>query len=319
MENELLDIPVEDILKISEGIEKKTATFKPWVYFVFMVGNQLVRAVWMTTLGILAWSNGYVITRLIECTIMNGLINTNMITTYSFVLTLLGVFYNFFDDIEKPYMKLKNAIIKERGSLGFDRILPYRSWISKVELSEIKENMTVAKDTAYAYLIPMTWTVFFRISKLMRVTEATTRSFLQMLLIVFILCVIYFANEIFNTRLVLGLSGNSTLLAIIVSTVLPLISTIVTNLTQRETGTDNIYNSRLGNCLRLLERQEEKRNKIQFTAGGIPHKWIPFKYIALSTVAEKKREKMDPLYEYDEATNTARALKEDIDRHNQTN
>ncbi|KAL0489045.1 hypothetical protein AKO1_013476 [Acrasis kona] len=319
LSSDMSDSSVEEIVNKIEEDKNGKLVFRPWVYYMFLIGNYFIRSLWMVTLSILAWSCGYVISRLIECTVVNGLINTQMITTYSFFITLLSVFYNFYDDIEKPYMKLKNAIVRERGSLGFDRILPYRRWISGVDIAEIRDNMTVAKDTAYAYLIPMTWTVFFRISKLMRVGEATSRSFLQMVFVIFILCVVYFANLIYNTRLALSLSGNSTLLAIVVSTVLPLISTIFTNLTQRESGTDNLYTSRLGNCLRLLERQEENRNKIEFKAGNIPFKWIPFKYIALSTVGESKKEVMDPLYEYDDATNTAKALNDDIANHKKNN
>jgi hypothetical protein len=123
---------------------------------------------------------------------------------------------------------------------------------------------------------------------------------------VFILCVFYFASQIYNTEFSKAVSGNATLTAVIAGTVMPLIPKLISYFTENEAGMDSqIYSVRLQNALKLLERQEEKRNKIQFVAGAIPHKWIPFKYVLLSALKEESKEKMDPLYEYDIATNAA--------------
>jgi hypothetical protein len=304
------DFSVEQIIQTTTS-EKDALTVSPALHIMFIIVNYIIRAAWMSTLVIMAFSTGYVLSRFIESTITNVLINSDMITTYSYVFSIIGVLYKFLVDVETPYIKLKNLIAKERSALSMDRIVPYREFLTTITYDQVRDEMLV--HNTYSYLIPMTWTVFMRISKLMRIKRMSSRSIMQMSFTIFILCVFYFASQIYNTQFSKAISGNSTLFAIIAGTVMPLLPKVVAYFTENEAGIDSqIYLVRLQNALRLLERQEEKRNTLEFTIGSIPHKWIPFRYTLLSAMHERKKEKMDPLYEYDEHTKEATIIQQDL-------
>jgi hypothetical protein len=306
----------EDIVKQSQAT-RETLDMVPWVHILFIIWNYLVRSIWLITTVIMTFSSGYVFSKFIESTIANILINSDLITTYSYIFSICGVLYKFLIDVETPYTRLKNMIVRERSAACLERVVPYRKFLTTITHEAIREEMLV--HNTYAYLIPMTWTVFFRISKIMRVTRFCYRSIIQMAFTVFILCVFYFASQIYNTEFSKAVSGNATLTAVIAGTVMPLIPKLISYFTENEAGMDSqIYSVRLQNALKLLERQEEKRNKIQFVAGSIPHKWIPFKYVLLSALKEESKEKMDPLYEYDIATNAATIIPDEKPVEEQT-
>ncbi|KAL0490797.1 RecA [Acrasis kona] len=270
-----------------------------WLYLLVLIINYTIRSVWLCSLALMTFLAGFVVSRFIESTIDNILVNGDIISTYSYFFSIVGVMYKTKNDIELPYLKLKTLICNERGALSMERILHHRSEIRSRPYEEAK------KDKENWYLIPMTWTVFIRVSKLMRLRRQTLRTAAQAVFAMFILCVFHFSNLIFDVQFN-KVFGNSAIFAILATTVMPLIPKFISYLSEDEVGMDSkLFNARLNNAMLLLERQEERRNTLEFAVGKIPHRYARFMYKVLSALKEEKEERMDPLYDYDPLTNEA--------------
>jgi hypothetical protein len=117
----------------------------------------------------------------------------------------------------------------------------------------------------------------------------------------FMLCVFFMASQTFDSAFITKVAGTNTVFAIIAGVVLPLIPKIMSMFEDKEAGLDSaVYALRLQNALRLLERQEENRNTVEFLFGSVPNKYAPFRYTITSSLSESAKEKMDPLEEYEQ-------------------
>jgi hypothetical protein len=293
----------EHVSNMVKEAPKDSLGITAWVHMILVISNYAVRTVWLWTLVIIAFQAGFMLSRFIESTITNLLINPENIVSYSFFFSVFGVCFKFLFDVEVPYMKLKQMIASNRSAMSMERIVPYREWMKTLTYEEIRDDM-LCNTGYYAFFFPMTWTVFFRISKLMRLTRITYRSIGILGVTIFILSVFYFTSQIYNIQFSKLGGGNNALLAIITGTIMPLIPQALSFFSSNEAQLDSpVCNARLLCALKMLEVKEERRNTIPFKFGSIPHKWIYFKYTLLSAMKEDPKEKMDPKYVYTKFSN----------------
>jgi hypothetical protein len=302
----LSDISPEHYNEFKIAHKKHFANYATLITFLLC----LQQGAWITTQIVNTFTSMFVINRFLQSTIINCLVNSSMITTYGYIVSIFVVFYKFMIDIEAPYVKLKNMIAKERGGLSWDRILGYRTWCLTVPMQDIQTDLRMFREIYY--VIPMTWTVFLRLSKVMRIERITNKVLIRMGLTLFTLCVFFMASQSFDNTFFSKVGSTNAVLAILASAVMPLIPKVMSMLDEREAGIDSaVFTLRLQNALRLLERQEENRNTIQFVFGSVPNKYAPFRYIITSTLHESATEIMDPKCDYDPVTHIPMPLKEE--------
>jgi hypothetical protein len=144
--------------------EQLTTPVTTSVIFFIMLGSWIITALWNTSLIILCFRASKVINKLFTATLANILLNTEMITTYSYILSIVGVFWKFTVDIERPYLRLKNMIAKERGSLSFPRIMGTNKRIRSYTLNEMKSDLFLFKERFY--FMPLRWTTFTKLTEM---------------------------------------------------------------------------------------------------------------------------------------------------------
>ncbi|KAL0482350.1 alpha-acetolactate decarboxylase [Acrasis kona] len=262
--------------------------------------DYVIEASWIVFQTMNTFASIAVVVRFIQASIMNMLYNFTIAPTYGYLLSIMITVYKFSIDIETPYVTLKNAICKERSATPWERIVIARDRVPKIEMTTIHQNMRMRVDLSFP--IPLTWTVFFRISKLMRLRRQTNRTILNACLLMFILFMFFIGTQSYDTDILKQLGGNTSLIAILAGTMLPLIPQLTSFIGSTDvTPADPVFQARLANALKNLERKEEYRNTIPFNF-NVPNRFMPFKYTLVSCFKEDKSEKMDPKYDYDTET-----------------
>jgi hypothetical protein len=256
---------------------------------MMIFGSWIVSAFWYASLIMITFHAGYVTSRFVRSTLTNMLINNEMIATYSYIASIIGVFYKFINDIEAPYLKLKNMVGKERGGWALERIAKTNIKIRNWTMEDVHKDQLMHRDTFF--LLPMSWSIFIRVSKLMRLSRITGRILLQMTMTIFILCLFFFGAS--SQEFIFKIQ-DKLLMGVIVGTILPLIPRLISYFTENEVGMDSqIYSVRLINALRLLERNEENRTTEVFN-WIIPTAYVPFRYTIVSIMKENDKEAFDP-------------------------
>ncbi|KAL0477960.1 ispH [Acrasis kona] len=294
---------------------KRTYIFNRYKWFglkskLFIVLIDFVtETVWLSSQTLNCFASVSVIVRFIQSSIMNVLYNFNIAPTYGYLLSIVITLYKFSIEIESPYIALKDAICKDRQSVRWDFIIIGRERVPHVDMATIHKNKKMRIDMTFP--LPMTWTVFFRIAKLMRLTRQTNRTILNAAFLMFVLFMFFISTQSYDTDILKQLGGNSSVFAIIAGTMLPLLPQITNFLGSTDSGpTSSIYASRLASSLKCLERKEELRNTLPF-AYDIPSRFIPFKYVIVSALNEDKSQEMDPKFDYDKETRKPIRVDED--------
>ncbi len=174
MSTNLGELTVEEFNEARLARKKKITKFATLITF-FMC---LVHGFWITTLMANVFTCMFVLNRFLQSTIINCLMNSSAITTYGYIISIFIVLYKFLVDIEAPYVKLKNMIAKERQGFSWERIINFRKWAREYDLTALHKELRMNRDVFY--YIPMTWNVFLRISKVMRLRIITARVMVNM-------------------------------------------------------------------------------------------------------------------------------------------
>ncbi|KAL0480632.1 hypothetical protein AKO1_006889 [Acrasis kona] len=246
-----------------------------------------------------AFAATFIITRFIQSSIMNVLMNLSVAPKYGYALSIIITLYKFYGDVKAPYGKLKALICKNRKPAHFKDILADRDELQAMEADQILKSVQLRKDPSYP--IPMTWHVFFRIAKLMRISMFTTTTIVNCAVLLFVLCMVFTAIQTFEASF-LGSVGNAGMIAVVAGSIMPLIPQILDTAAATENNVSSpVFEARLESALKLLESKEEARNVTQFKV-EIPNKLLPFKYAVVSAFLEDKNERIDPIFDYNRET-----------------
>jgi hypothetical protein len=255
------------------------------VYIMLILPSWIATAIWRTTLMILAFHTGEIAERLFSSTLINILLNTDYITTYSYVASIIGIFYKFTTDIEAPFYRLRSILVQERGILDMERIVELNEDLKHSKVSQMKEDLLLFKNLYY--LIPMTWLEFAKISKMVNIVHLTKKTLLQMLVTLFVLCVFFMAAKTHDSNIFERMNDNI-IIGLVAGTIMPLIPKIVSYFNESAVYEDEqMFTERVKAALLVLERKEERNNKIPFD-WDIPSQYTPFRYVLLSVIKESE-------------------------------
>lgn len=105
------------------------------------------------------------------------------------------------------------------------------------------------------------------------------------IIIRFALCLFWIASRSYDTKFFSKITDQSWV-ALIAGTVMPLIPRLISYFSGNEDGMDStIFNERLKNSLKLLERRAENNTKEKFD-WNVPSAYVPFRFIIVSVVKE---------------------------------
>jgi hypothetical protein len=210
--NQKLLVEDTDTQMTEKSTDIEVQSTRSFTILIFTVVSWIIFSLWLTTLTMMIFHSGLVVTRFIRATITNMLLNLDTITTYTFCFTTVGIAYKIISDIEAPYVKMKNNVCKLRGSLHIS--------IIKKNNQKVR-NGEITKDPVY--YIPMTWSLFLRICKILRVPSMTYSVITQMIITVFTLVLFLVTVNTKGKDLFNGSGDSKTLFTLVLGTFIPFI------------------------------------------------------------------------------------------------
>jgi hypothetical protein len=264
------------------------------VQFCYMILSWIGNAIWIISLLLLAFNAGHVTIKVTWSTISNLIINSESLKTYSYFISIIGIFYKFTVDIEIPYKELRNEITSDRPTLSLTRMEINNNRLKDYDLETLKQDLMCSKDQAY--YTPMPWTSFFKVAKMIKIQHITKKIIIQMGATIFLLCIFFMAAESFNTRFFS--SGNENVLfGLIVSTIMPLIPRIMEYFIQHQSFESPISKVRLHHALEKLEMREMKKrwNDTEHYNWNFTPYYAPMKYCILNVIKDHD----DPQHHHD--------------------
>ncbi|KAL0492026.1 9 TM domain-containing transmembrane protein [Acrasis kona] len=260
----------------------------------FMFVYYMIRAIWLGTLIMMGYSTASFCARLIESTVSNIVVNSEQIATYAYVLCMVFVFYQFTLDIEQPYMKLKNLLSQNRPSLSLDQIDHNRRLARSITMDQIKQYVQMGRSPP-AYHVPITWTTFITLTRMMKIDQRNLRTVGELLLTVFILNVFFTTTAVFgNTQAV---QIDYSYVAVLCGFLMPMIPKAVSYISDNQITMEcDIWKTRMMNSIKLLEQQEEERNRDEFELGRMPHEFMPFLFTIVGKSNHNKWKLIGPAY-----------------------
>jgi hypothetical protein len=164
-----------------------------------------------------------------------------------------------------------------------ERIVELNEDLKHSKVSQMKEDLLLFKNLYY--LIPMTWLEFGKISKMVNIVHLTKKTLLQMLVTLFVLCVFFMAAKTHDSNIFERMNDNI-IIGLVAGTIMPLIPKIVSYFNESAVYEDEqMFTERVKAALLVLERKEERNNKIPFD-WDIPSQYTPFRYVLLSVIKE---------------------------------
>lgn len=148
--------------------------------FALIVRSWLLAVVWNATLILISLRAGRVATRFLSTTLVNILLNTEYLSTYTYAASIIGVFYKFTIDVEKPYITLKNRIVTQRGSLNMPRILATNKYLRKCDENQMKSDLLLLRERKY--VMPLKWTTFAKVAEMTKLPDITRRILIQVMI-----------------------------------------------------------------------------------------------------------------------------------------
>jgi hypothetical protein len=211
----------------------------------------------------------------------------------------------FISDIDLPYHKLKNIIASERPSKCMALININNRRVSKYGVEDLRRDLICQKQQAQ--LLPLTWITYSKISYMVNIIYFSRRTFIQLILAFFLLCVFFIASKIFNSQFFTSRMNEITS-GLLIGSIMPLIPSLISYLTVSENGIDStIFKERVRSAIEQLEHLEEKRleNDPRFNH-KIPFYLLPYKYVIVSVARDYD---MTDTPTYDEPNATLKPIK----------
>jgi hypothetical protein len=268
---------VEDLVPQLAPVHLNRTNFFVWLITVVV---WTIYSVWLTAITVMTFHSGLVVTRLIRATITNMLLNLDTITTYTFCFTTVGIAYKMVSDIEAPYLKMKNAVCKARGSMHYSLLVANNE--------RVKAGQVTKEPVMY---IPITWTVFLQLCKILRLPSMTYTIIMQMLLSVFTLVLFLVAANTKGENLFNGSGDSKTLFTLAIGTLIPFIPKILSFISAGTTGMDTeVFAQRMSNALKMFEKEFGEELDTTKSTWPNPDVSPTYKLIVVSKIKENLKE-----------------------------